>query len=64
MHTTAVKPIFFNNQFLNAINRRQNIDFGLSWDGSWFTLEYKTKLNFGNSQTTSNQISNSILFKI
>jgi hypothetical protein len=62
MHTTAVKPIFFNNQFLNAINRRQNIDFGLSWDkGSWFTLEYKTKLNFGNS---SNQISNSILFKI
>jgi hypothetical protein len=50
MHTTAVKPIFFNNQFLNAINRRQNIDFGLSWDkGSWFTLEYKTKLNFGNT---------------
>jgi hypothetical protein len=32
MHTTAVKPIFFNNQFLNAINRRQNIDFGLSWE--------------------------------
>jgi hypothetical protein len=32
MHTTAVKPIFFNNQFLDAINRRQNIDFGLSWD--------------------------------
>jgi hypothetical protein len=31
----------------------------LAWDkGSWFTLEY-TKLNFGNSQTTSNQISNS-----
>jgi hypothetical protein len=54
MHTTAVKPIFFNNQFLDAINRRKCIDFGLSWDkGSWFTLEYKAKLNFGTT-TTSN----------
>jgi hypothetical protein len=63
-YNTSKNQFFFNNQFLNAINRRQNIDFGLSWDkGSWFTLEYKTKLNFGNSQTTSNQISNSILFQ-
>lgn len=63
-YNTSKNQFFFNNQFLNAINRRQNIDFGLSWDkGSWFTLEYKAKLNFGTSQTTSNQINNSILFQ-
>jgi hypothetical protein len=43
MHTTAVK-IFFNNQFLNAINRRQNIDFGLSWDKE-VGLRWNIKLN-------------------
>lgn len=56
--------LFFNNQFLDAINRRHSLDFGLSWDrGSWFTFDYKAKLNLGSSETTSNQISNLFLFQ-
>ena len=56
--------LFFNDQFLDAINRRQSIDLGLSWDkGSWFTLDYKAKFNFGKSATTTNEIKNSILFQ-
>ncbi len=63
-YNISKNQLFFNNQFLDAVNRRQSIDFGLSWDkGSWFTLEYKAKLNFGTSQTTGNQINNSILFQ-
>lgn len=63
-YNTIKNQLFFNNQFLDAVNKRQSIDFGLSWDkGSWFTLEYKAKLNFGTSQTTGNQINNSILFQ-
>jgi hypothetical protein len=38
------KTNFFNNQFLNAINRRQNIDFGLSWDKG-VGLRWNIKLN-------------------
>lgn len=63
-YNISKNQLFFNNQFLDAINSRQSIDFGLSWDkGSWFTLEYKAKLNFGTSQTTGSQINNSILFQ-
>ena len=63
-YNTIKNQLFFNNQFLDAVNKRQSIDFGLSWDkGSWFTLEYKAKLNFGTAETTGNQINNSILFQ-
>lgn len=56
--------LLFNNQFLDAINRRHSIDFGLTWDnGEWYTLEYEAKLNFGSSQLPSNQVSNAILFQ-
>lgn len=56
--------LFFNNQFLNAFNRRNSFDFSMSWDkGSWFSIEYKAKLNLGTSETESNKISNSFLFQ-
>ena len=63
-YNISKSQLFFNDQFLDAINRRQSIDFGLSWDkGSWFTLDYKAKFNFGTSATTTNEINNSILFQ-
>lgn len=63
-YNISKNQFFFNNQFLDAINGRQSIDFSLSLDkGSWFTLEYKTKLNFGTSETQANEINNSILFQ-
>jgi hypothetical protein len=56
--------LFFNNQFLGAFNRRHSINLGISWDkGSWFSLEYKTKLNLGFSELPNNKIDNSILFQ-
>ncbi|MGJ8592117.1 MAG: hypothetical protein ACSHXF_06195 [Aquaticitalea sp.] len=56
--------LLFNNQIIDAINRRHNIDFGLTWDHrTWFTIEYEAKLNFGKSQTTLNQVENSTLFQ-
>jgi hypothetical protein len=56
--------LFFNNQFLNAFNRRNSFDFSMNWDkGSWFSIEYKAKLNLGTSETESNKISNSFLFQ-
>jgi hypothetical protein len=63
-YNVSKNQLFFNNEFLDAINRRHSLDFGLIWDkGSWFTLEYKAKLNLGFSETSSNQISNSFLFQ-
>lgn len=63
-YNVSKNQLFFNNEFLDAINRRHSLDLGLIWDrGSWFTLEYKAKLNLGFSETSSNQISNSFLFQ-
>lgn len=56
--------LFFNNKPIDAINNQHRINFDLSWDrGSWFTLEYKTRLNFGTSRISNNLIKNSILFQ-
>ncbi len=60
----AENELFFNSQFLNTINRRHSLDFGFSWDnGSWYTLEYEGKLNFGTSELPNNKIDNSFLFQ-
>lgn len=60
----AQNNLFFNEQLLNAINRRHGIDFQLTWDsGSWYTLEYMAKLNFGSSQLPNNEIKNSTIFQ-
>ncbi|WP_339622768.1 TonB-dependent receptor [uncultured Winogradskyella sp.] len=60
----AENELFFNNQFLNAINRRHSLDFGFSWDkGNWYSIEYEGKLNFGTSELPNNKIENSFLFQ-
>lgn len=55
---------FFNNQFINVINHRNNINFDLIWDkGDWFSFEYNAKFNFGTSQFSGGKISNSTVFQ-
>lgn len=55
---------FFNNQFINAFNYRNSINFELIWDkGDWFSFEYNAKLNFGTSQFSDSKINNSTVFQ-
>lgn len=56
--------LFFNSEFIEAINRNHSIDFRFSWDkGSWYSLEYKANLNLGISELPNNKVDNSFLFQ-
>jgi hypothetical protein len=60
----SLNDLFFNNQFITAINRRQSLSLKLIWDsGKWFSVEYDCRLNFGSSKFEDNQIKNSLLFQ-
>lgn len=51
--------LFFNSELIEAINRRHNVGLDLSWDnGTWYSLEYTSQFNFGETQLQSSQISN------
>lgn len=56
--------LFFNNEFIETVNRNHGIDFGFSLDnGSWYSLEYKANLTLGTSELPNNKVDNSLLFQ-
>lgn len=60
----AQNNLIFNEQLLDAINRRHSIDFKLTWDkGTWYALGYEAKLNFGSSQLPNIIVKNSMFFQ-
>lgn len=55
--------LFFNNQFVDAVNRNHRFELGFSWDnGRWYSLEYKARFYQGASTIKVNKINNSSLF--
>ncbi len=55
--------LFFNNQFLDAINRRHGVNFNLGFDnGGWFAFDYEAKFSYGVSQLPTNKLNNLFLF--
>ncbi|WP_026978974.1 TonB-dependent receptor [Flavobacterium tegetincola] len=55
--------MYFNNDFIKAINRSHRIDLGFTWDnGSWYSLEYKADYNFSSTVIEKDKITNPFLF--
>lgn len=56
--------LFFNNQFVEAINRRHALNFKLDYDnGGWFAFAYNTQFNAGASQVSNNRTNNTFFFQ-
>lgn len=60
----AENEIFFNNEFLNTINKRHNLNLNLNFDnGNWYTLKYQVRFNIGSSILPSNKVDNLNFFQ-